>query len=989
MVGFDSVVDASYARCERTMPTTEPHDAQPVFGTVHWITGLAGAGKSTLGRLLAERLRNEGRVVVFLDGDELREKLYSEAGYTQAERLALARRHAGLCELLSAQGLDVVCATISLFPEIWSRNRRRLRNYREILVRAPLEVRRQRRPEIYAAAAERGPIVGVDIPAPQPPRPHVVLENDGSRSPELVVLELSRELDRQRDMPREIAATTAALDLDACTKAETLERLEPLVRCSRVLAQVRFEVRDWRADPRGVLARLEEKGWFERALIVRSSARVEHRAGMSHAGRFLSIAGQRGREDVSRAIERVAASLPDPRGGDQVFVQPDLERVESSGVVFTRDPNNGGHYSIVAYDTQSRRTDQITSGRAREWRTFVQHESAPPPADPMLERVLAMARELRELCGGVELDLEYACIDSELPFLLQVRPLCMQGAPADDVAGEACALARIRERILDLGRPHPYLPGGRPIFGAMPDWNPAEILGARPRPLALSLYRELITDGIWAYQRRNYGYRDLRSFPLMVSLGGLPYVDVRVSFHSFVPADLDEELGARLVDEYTRRLLASPPDHDKVEFKIVYSCATLDLARRLEPLAAQGFSADERERIAASLRDLTNRITSGPDSLFRVDLRKVAELERRQALFASTASAQSPLARAYWRLEDCKRYGTLPFAGIARAAFIALQLLDSLVETGILEPGEREAFLRGSSSARARMDRDLVHLSRKDFLARYGHLRPGTYEITSPRYDEAPELYFGAEHGGTQDDGVRPGRFQLDAARRKRLERELAAQGLAHDAESLLEFIGDAIDGREQAKFVFTRSLSDALVDLAEVARAAGFSREDLSYAEIDVLRALHASAVDGRELLARSVAAGRERHAITRRLSLPALITAPAQVLAFHLSPAEPSYVTQGRAEGPVQSSAASIESLRGSIVLIPSADPGYDWIFAHGIAGFLTQYGGYNSHMAVRALELGIPAVIGAGESLFQRCAAARRLRIDCPGRVVEVLA
>ena len=82
--------------------------------------------------------------------------------------------------------------------------------------------------------------------------------------------------------------------------------------------------------------------------------------------------------------------------------------------------------------------------------------------------------------------------------------------------------------------PHPYLIGKRTVFGVMPDWNPAEIVGVRPQPLALSLYRELITDAIWAYQRNNYGYRNLRSFPLMPNFFGLPYIDVRLSFNSFI-----------------------------------------------------------------------------------------------------------------------------------------------------------------------------------------------------------------------------------------------------------------------------------------------------------------------------------------------------------------------------------------------------------------------------------------------------------------------
>ena len=79
---------------------------------------------------------------------------------------------------------------------------------------------------------------------------------------------------------------------------------------------------------------------------------------------------------------------------------------------------------------------------------------------------------------------------------------------------------------------------------------------------------------------------------------------------------------------------------------------------------------------------------------------------------------------------------------------------------------------------------------------------------------------------------------------------------------------------------------------------------------------------------------------------------------------------------------------SLSGRIVLLPNADPGYDWIFSRGIAGFITAYGGMNSHMAVRACELGLPAVIGAGEPLFNSWSKARRLRIDCLNRQVQVL-
>jgi phosphoenolpyruvate-protein kinase (PTS system EI component) len=72
----------------------------------------------------------------------------------------------------------------------------------------------------------------------------------------------------------------------------------------------------------------------------------------------------------------------------------------------------------------------------------------------------------------------------------------------------------------------------------------------------------------------------------------------------------------------------------------------------------------------------------------------------------------------------------------------------------------------------------------------------------------------------------------------------------------------------------------------------------------------------------------------------------------------------------------------------MIPSADPGFDWIFSCGINGFITMYGGANSHMAIRAAELEIPAIIGTGEMLYNEWAKANSLEIDCLNNRVTIL-
>ena len=62
----------------------------------------------------------------------------------------------------------------------------------------------------------------------------------------------------------------------------------------------------------------------------------------------------------------------------------------------------------------------------------------------------------------------------------------------------------------------------------------------------------------------------------------------------------------------------------------------------------------------------------------------------------------------------------------------------------------------------------------------------------------------------------------------------------------------------------------------------------------------------------------------------------------------------------------------------MIENADPGYDFIFSHGIKGLITKYGGPNSHMSIRCEELNITAAIGVGD-LFEKCIFLKSIIID----------
>lgn len=156
-----------------------------IFGRVIWITGLSGAGKTTLARALLEHLPE----AILLDGDELREALgAADSGFDAASRKKLALTYAKLARLLARQGVTVVVATISLFHDVHAWNREHLPDYLEVFLDVPEDVRRQRDPKGLYAAEQAGRVTAMAGRATRvelPRFPHLRL--DGSQSLEEAV----------------------------------------------------------------------------------------------------------------------------------------------------------------------------------------------------------------------------------------------------------------------------------------------------------------------------------------------------------------------------------------------------------------------------------------------------------------------------------------------------------------------------------------------------------------------------------------------------------------------------------------------------------------------------------------------------------------------------------------------------------------------------------------------------------------------------------
>jgi adenylylsulfate kinase len=148
---------------------------------VVWIIGLSGTGKTTLAKQVVERIRQLNGKVVLLDGDLIRALFGNDVGHTIEGRRRNAERLSVLSKFLADQGIHVVAAVLSIFPE-WRRwNRENIPGYSEVYIKASMQTLLRRDIKNLYAKAARGEIVnvvGVDIPFPEPENPELVIEND-------------------------------------------------------------------------------------------------------------------------------------------------------------------------------------------------------------------------------------------------------------------------------------------------------------------------------------------------------------------------------------------------------------------------------------------------------------------------------------------------------------------------------------------------------------------------------------------------------------------------------------------------------------------------------------------------------------------------------------------------------------------------------------------------------------------------------------------
>ncbi len=149
-------------------------------GQVIWITGLSGAGKSTVAKALMPHFAH----AILLDGDALRQVLgVTHKAYDTQSRQELAFTYARMAKMLASQGHTVIVATISLYHAVHAWNKEHQPRYTEVFLDINENIRRQRDPKGLYAAEQKGnlsPMAGLQTTVEFPLTPHVLLNADHS-----------------------------------------------------------------------------------------------------------------------------------------------------------------------------------------------------------------------------------------------------------------------------------------------------------------------------------------------------------------------------------------------------------------------------------------------------------------------------------------------------------------------------------------------------------------------------------------------------------------------------------------------------------------------------------------------------------------------------------------------------------------------------------------------------------------------------------------
>ena len=770
------------------------------------------------------------------------------------------------------------------------------------------------------------------------------------------------------------------------TKSNTLKFLTSRLKLSSIEKIYDFTVEEWKSNYKQIILNIQSN--FNEQIIIRSSAIGEDSKTNSFAGAYESVLNidSKTSKQIVQAVNSVADSYR-VQGNlnlqNQILIQNQTSNVFLNGVLFSRNENNGSPYFTINYEKSSSTTN-VTHGKTNNViKIFRDIDLNILPNEWKL--LLKSVEEIEQILDLNNLDIEFAITKSNKVVIFQVRPIT-----TIPVESDFSKIELIKNEIDSCKKIFIKSGNEQIIFSDMADWNPSEIIGSNPNLLDYSLYSYLIMDSVWHEGRVDLGYASEKLPPLMIQFGNKPFVNVKASFDSLLPNSIPKQLRTKIVTYCMKKLKHNPHLHDKVEFEILFTCYDLNTDSRLKELLQYDFSKDEVELIRNHLIDFTNNLILNFLNYFNDFDKKIKKLlKNRESLLLSrspNSGYSEDLKIAKQLLENCVSLGTTPFSSAARIAFVSNAILKSLAKQN--SSIDTSKIMNSISTPLTQLCDDLNLLNNKklqkdEFIQKYGHLRPGTYDILASRYDDNNPFFKNMKFLDVSSE-------TLDQNVYKKINNILSESSLDFSKINFYSFLEKSISQREFIKFFFTKNLSDALELIAQAGSKLGFSRNEMANLDVETIFSFNSiSELDLKNLWHKKILQETDKKMINNLMFLPPIITSENDFELIQYINTKPNFITNNSIDGEIINLNENINSnLENKIILIENADPGYDWIFTKNPIALITKYGGAASHMAIRCLEIGLPAAIGCGDLLYEKLLTSQNILLDCNNERIVIL-
>ena len=724
---------------------------------------------------------------------------------------------------------------------------------------------------------------------------------------------------------------------------------------------------------------------FENDIIIRSSALNEDSKTGSNAGAYDSFIIRKNNFDqIGNYILRMISKFKNDN--DQILIQNFISNPEISGVLFTKDKTTNSHYYDINYDT-SKKSNLITSGKFNPTiKSLIIYKNS-KLIPTKFKKLLIVTADLEKIFKNDRLDIEFIIKNKKI-YILQSRPLL---ASKKNIKKNKLheIIINLEKKFQKINQKNETLYGKKTVLSNMSDWNPAEMIGKKPSRLASSLYSELITNSIWSKQRCNYGYKDVHPNKLMLNFAGSPFIDLRVDLNSFLPGELNKKTSEKLINYFIKKITKQPELHDKIEFELINTCFDFTLPKRTDlPL-----NNIEKKKYISLLKKLTNNIINPKNETLSNEIKKIELLKDK--INQISKSKLSHIQKIYYLVNDCKKYGTLPFAGIARCAFISKAILDSLKSTTLLNDVDIDNFYLNMNTISKEINAEFFKSKKKKsfkvFIKKYGHLRPSTYSITTKNYEDNFRNYFPDR---VIKNKISPKKkFNFKKKQIIEINNLFKKNKLEINFKQFLSFAKTSMEYREYSKLIFTKSIEEKKKNLKILAKNINVDFKNFEHLDIDlILKSFHH--VEQKKLkktILSDISSNQMAYKSLQSIIVPDIVSDSKDFLYHYNLNCIANYITNKITTGEIiilKKNSQNFNNLSGKIILIENADPGFDFLFSYKIKGLITKYGGSNSHMAIRCMELGLPAIIGVGDKIYDDLAKSKKVYIDCNNKKYSII-